>query len=242
MFSCPIEEVSLPPSRALVSLALAVEKGQLATEAPYVLCESLHCPSSVWVAISQVETARAPPAYSGHLQCSAYCCVAISHCLCPQSLVSQRYIVSMQLPFRLCWDGHIWIWGSLSHALMLVPQLLRALCVLHAASFSSLLHRQICRPSVSHLYLIFCQGLTLKMWLMPLSCLNKPLVAHVSVSLANRLPSHDSSEVITVRNRRNLHQVSPKTRGISKKLYQIDQWALVKDRLVLKQNLPCWLH
>lgn len=117
-----------------VSLALAVEKGQLATEAPYVLCESLHCPSSVWVAISQVETARAPPAYSGHVQCSVYCYVAISHCLCPQSLVSQRFIVSMQLPFRLCWDGHIWIWGSLSHALMFLSSSEPGVCCMQLPS------------------------------------------------------------------------------------------------------------
>lgn len=192
----------------------------------------------MWVAISQVETARTPPAYSGHLQCSAYCCVAISHCLCRQRLSLSVALLPCNCLQALLGRTHLdlRVTGSCLDASSSAPQIpVCAACSFLLLPLTQTDLQTLCLSFVSD----FLSELNLKKRDL---CLNKHLVAYVSVSLAKRLPSHDSSKVITVRNHRNLHQVSPKTTEISNNLYQIHQWAVAEDRLALKQNLPCWLH
>lgn len=202
-----------------------------------------HCPSSVWVAISQVETVRAMSAYSGHLKTLD---LRVLFTVCHHLSLSvssgpglPRCIVITQLLFRFCLNERMWTWGSVTSSCLGASSQLPQSPVC-AAFFSYLTPTQTCSPYVSHLHLIFCQP-NLKVWLMALSCLNKPLETHLLMSPAKRPLSHDNSEVSTVRNR-NLSQGSPKTRGISKHFYQIYLWPSPKTDFSMEQNLPFWLN
>lgn len=120
------------------------------------------CPSSVWVAISQVETARAVSAYSAHLKTPGSSVLFIAASPPLTVYVPRAWSLGVDLPScssssgtvrrNTCGseEGSLGCLGASSQ----IPQ--SPECASCPFLFY-LIPTQICRPSVSHLHLIFCQ-------------------------------------------------------------------------------------